>query len=1153
MKKITLLGILLIPFFLVAQIPSYYNDVNLSLTGIALKNELATKIINTHTRFLSYSEIWDASKVTDLDPNDATQSKVILMYGYNDNDGNYVTDRTRSKNANGGNAGTDWNREHTYAKSLGTPNLGTSGPGSDAHHLRPADVSFNSQRSSKKFAAGSGNAGDSNGGWYPGDEWKGDIARMMMYMYLRYGNQCLPTGVGIGSSAATPDAMIDLFLQWNAEDPVSQIEINRNAYHGNTANAFAQGNRNPFIDNPAFATQIWGGPQAEDLFGNGGGTGDTQAPSTPANLIASNTTPTTTDLSWTAATDNVGVTGYDVYQNGTFITSTAALTYNVSGLTAATTYTFTVKAKDAAGNTSAFSNTATVTTLSGGGSGGNANELFFSEYIEGSSYNKALEIANFTDSTINLSTYTIKKQSNGAGSWSSGLSLNGQLASGNVFVVANSNASTAILNVANLTSGGSELSFNGNDAVGLFKNGILIDIIGTFNGGSANFAKDQTLRRKPTVTSPSTTFDKSSEWDTFPTNTFDDLGTHTISGGGGNQDTQAPTAPTNLAAGTITETSIVLTWNAATDNVGVTGYDIYKNGTLLTSVSSTSYTATGLTAATAYTFVVTAKDAAGNVSATSNTINVATIDMTSPTVPTNVVAANTTQTTTDLSWNAATDNVGVTDYEIFKDGNLVATVTTTSYTVTGLTAATTYAFTIKAKDAANNSSNASNAVNVTTLSNGGGGNGNELFISEYVEGSSNNKAIEIANLTGNTIDLSAYSLKRNTNGGASWGTALNLSGQLIDGDVFVIANSAANATILNVADLTSSADAMLFNGNDPVGLFKNNVLIDIVGTFNGGSANFAADVTLRRINTITNPNTTYTTSEWNSFAVDTFNGLGSHTTSGGGTGGGTTNILLAHSFETGWDGWTDGGADCYRINSSRSFDGNYSIRIRDNSGTVSAMTSSAYDVTAYDNLEVTFNFYSYSMEFNEDFWLRYFDGSTWHTVQAFASGTDFNNNEFTAATVTISSAVYNFPANAQFRFQCDASSNADQIYIDNVVVTATSGVAKQYRTNSTFPLGKGVDFNDTLVEIEETSLYPNPANGNQTVLRTEIDIEDEPIDIQITIVTMQGRLVKTIQLKDVHNEFFEHALDLSTLGKGLYFINISTSKGFYETKKLVVK
>ena len=1151
MKKFTLWGFLFIPLFLVAQIPSYYNDVNLNLTGTSLKDELSTKIINTHTRFLSYSQIWDASKVTDLDPNDATQSNVILIYGYDDNDGNFITDRTRSKNANGGNNGTDWNREHTYAKSLGTPNLGTSGPGSDAHHLRPADVAFNGQRSSKKFAAGSGNAGDSNGGWYPGDEWKGDIARMMMYMYLRYGNQCLPTGVGIGSSANTPDAMIDLFLQWNAQDPVSQIEINRNAYHGNTANAFAQGNRNPFIDNPAFATQIWGGPQAEDLFNGGGGGSDTQAPSAPSNLVASNTTQTATNLSWSAATDNIGVTGYDVYRNGAVIASTTTTSYAVTGLTASTTYSFSIKAKDAAGNTSVFSNTATVTTQAGGGGGGNANELFFSEYIEGSSFNKAIEIANFTGSAVNLSAYSIKKQSNGAGGWSGGISLTGQVANSDVFVAANSNASATILGVADLTTTGSELSFNGNDAVGLFKNGVLIDIIGTFNGGSANFAKDQTLRRKQTVTSPSTTFDKAGEWDTFPKDTFSDLGSHTVSGGGGNQDTQAPTAPTNLTASAVTETTLTLTWNASTDNVGVTGYDVYRNGVLITSTSTTSSAITGLTASTSYTFVVTAKDAANNTSANSNTVNVTTSDTTAPSAPSGLTASNTTQTSTDLSWTASSDNVSVTGYNVYKDGTFLATTTATSYNATGLTAATSYAFTVKAKDAANNISNTSNTASVTTQSSGGGGN--ELFISEYVEGSSNNKAIEIANFTGNTVNLSGYSLKRNTNGGASWGSALNLSGQLTDGNVFVIAHSSATAAILNTADLTSSADAMVFNGNDPVGLFKNNVLIDIVGNFNGGSANFAADVTLRRNNTVTNPSTTYNVAEWSSFAVNTFDNLGIHTTSGGG-GGSITNILLSHSFETGWDGWIDGGSDCYRINSSRSFDGNYSIRIRDNSGTASAMTSAAFDVTAYDNLEVTFNFYSYSMEFNEDFWLRYFDGSTWQTVQAFARGTDFNNNTFTAATVNISSSAYNFPTNAKFRFQCDASSNADQIYIDNVVITATSGVAKRSSENTIVSLGKEiVDFDRNLIEIEDTKLYPNPALTSKTIIRTEIDIEDELVDVQITVVTMQGRLMKTIKLENVKDEFFEQAIDLSNLKSGLYFVNITTSKGFSKTKKLFVK
>ena len=86
---------------------------------------------------------------------------------------------------NGGGQG-DWNREHTYPKSLGNPNLGSSGPGSDSHHLRPSDVGYNSQRGNLKFTDGSGNSGNVSGGWYPGDEWKGDIARMMMYMYLRY-------------------------------------------------------------------------------------------------------------------------------------------------------------------------------------------------------------------------------------------------------------------------------------------------------------------------------------------------------------------------------------------------------------------------------------------------------------------------------------------------------------------------------------------------------------------------------------------------------------------------------------------------------------------------------------------------------------------------------------------------------------------------------------------------------------------------------------------------------------------------------------------------------------------------------------------------------------------------------------------------------
>jgi len=396
MKKLVLWLFLAFSIAAYAQIPSYYNDVNLSQSGNNLKDDLATKVISTHTTFLSYTPgVWNTLQQADVNPNNS--SDVLLIYGYNDNDGVDKTDRTRDKFKNGGSLG-DWNREHVYARSLANPNLGTSGPGADAHNLRACDMQMNSSRSNRKFATGSGNSGiDSAGNWYPGDEWKGDIARIVMFMYLRYGNQCLPNNVGVGNSVSSDGNMITLFLQWNAEDPVSAFETTRN-----NVIAGAQGNRNPFIDNPAFATQIWGGPQAEDKFGNSGGNGDTQAPSVPQNVTASNTTTSGTTLTWSASSDNVGVTSYEIFRNGNLIGTTSNTSYTISGLLSNSTYTFTVRAIDAAGNTSSLSSGRTVTTLSEGNSGGNSNELFFSEYIEGSSNNKALEIANFTGNKMEM-------------------------------------------------------------------------------------------------------------------------------------------------------------------------------------------------------------------------------------------------------------------------------------------------------------------------------------------------------------------------------------------------------------------------------------------------------------------------------------------------------------------------------------------------------------------------------------------------------------------------------------------------------------------------------------------------------------------------------------------------------------------------------
>ncbi|WP_299134221.1 endonuclease [uncultured Tenacibaculum sp.] len=611
-KLLPFYTLLLMSFAVFSQIPSYYNDVNLNQTGTSLKDALATKIISTHATNLTYTPgVWDALKQTDLDL--TNNSKVVLIYGYSDSDGNYVTDRTRSKDDNGGSAGSQWNREHVYPKSLGNPNLGTSGAGADVHHLRPADISFNSQRSSKKFAQGSGNAGDSSGGWYPGDEWKGDVARMMMYMYLRYGSQCLPKNVAIGTAAASDANMISLLLQWNAEDPVSNFEKQRNPIIQNL-----QGNRNPFIDNPAFATKIWGGPQAEDLFGNGN-SNDTQAPTAPTNLTTSNITETTVNLSWNAATDNTGVTGYDVYRNSNKLTTVTSTNYQVTGLNASTSYNFYIKAKDAANNISIASNIVNIRTTSAPTSG-TATDLLISEYVEGSSYNKAIELANFTGNTINLSNYTLKKASNGGG-WTSTLTLSGQLTNGKTYVVAHSSASATVKNKAQKTDT-SVLSFNGNDAVGLFKNNVLIDVIGNPTS-SSTFAKDKTLQRKSSIKSPNSNY-TTSEWNSLSKDTFNGLGLHSIDGGTP-ADTQAPTTPSNLTGSTITKTSVNLSWNASTDNTAVTGYDVYKGSTKITTVTTTNFNVTGLSAATSYNFYVRAKDAANNVSSSSNTITITTL------------------------------------------------------------------------------------------------------------------------------------------------------------------------------------------------------------------------------------------------------------------------------------------------------------------------------------------------------------------------------------------------------------------------------------------------------------------------------------------------------------------------------------------------
>lgn len=298
---------------------------------------------------------------------------VLLIYGYNDSDGNPVTDKTRAKTEKdtGGGVPGKWNREHIFAKSLAIPNLSTEepGPGTDVHNLRPADSEQNANRSNRKFSDGSGNSAivSSNGGWYPGDEWKGDVARTIMYMYLRYHGdgsrisetQCLPINIGFGNVLTVDSNMIDIFLRWNVEDPVSGFEDQHNAVAEGT-----QGNRNPFIDNPYLATLIWGGLNAEDRW-NLNSTTDTEPPSTPTSLTASNIKDNSVEVSWNASTDNTGVIDYLIYLDGAYLQTSLSTTTTLTGLSQNTDYEIMIKARDASSNLSAPSAILNVTTLEG--------------------------------------------------------------------------------------------------------------------------------------------------------------------------------------------------------------------------------------------------------------------------------------------------------------------------------------------------------------------------------------------------------------------------------------------------------------------------------------------------------------------------------------------------------------------------------------------------------------------------------------------------------------------------------------------------------------------------------------------------------------------------------------------------------------------
>lgn len=228
------------------SIPAGYYDPAAGKTGAALATALHG-IIDGNAR-LTYTQVWDALKVIDADP--ANSANVIEFY----------SGRSVAKSTNGGNP-DDWNREHTWPQSHG--DFGTaSGPGTDLHHLRPEDVTVNSTRGNKDFDNGGSAVAQcpdcftDADSFEPRDAVKGDVARGLMYMAVRYegGDGFADLELNNLVNGTTPYlGKISVLLAWHAADPVSAAERARNG----KVYADYQGNRNPFVDHPEYAEAVW--------------------------------------------------------------------------------------------------------------------------------------------------------------------------------------------------------------------------------------------------------------------------------------------------------------------------------------------------------------------------------------------------------------------------------------------------------------------------------------------------------------------------------------------------------------------------------------------------------------------------------------------------------------------------------------------------------------------------------------------------------------------------------------------------------------------------------------------------------------------------------------------------------------------------------
>ena len=385
-------------------------------------------------------------------------------------------------------------------------------------------------------------------------------------------------------------------------------------------------------------------------------------------------------------------------------------------------------------------------------------------------------------------------------------------------------------------------------------------------------------------------------------------------------------------------------------------------------------------------------------------------------------------------------------------------------------------------------------------------------------------------------------------GGTS--TAQNPSRTYTAGGTYTVALTVSNAAGSNtqtrtgyITVTTGSAPTASFTGTPTSGTAP--LAVTFTDASSGSPTSWSWTFGDGGTSTAQSPSHSYAAAGTYTVALTATNAFGSNTLTRTGyitvtSSGGTWQTITYDTFESGMGTYTDGGADMSRYTGSTySYGAVASADIQDNSGTSSSFYHTAsYNVSAYVDLQVDFYFRSVSMETGEDFFVEYFNGSSWLIVADLNAGSNFTNTGFYHATISIPKATYAYPTNAKLRFRCDASNDSDDVYIDEI---RFSGL-----TASGLDAGR----ESPIIAIKPVELDQNQPNPFNPITQIKFSLPRDTA-VSLTVYNVRGQAVA--KLADGVMTAGEHAVswDATEHPSGVYFYRLE-GPGFSETKKMTM-